>query len=237
MQHKIGILCAGDREAAPFLQALQNAIPSQKAMLRFVSGTLEGVDVVALYSGVCKVNAAIAAQLLIDTYGCTAIINGGTAGGMAPQVKLLDTVVSTESAYWDVAPHILTQFHPRLDSVFFPADPRLLACARQAAEHNHFNDVHFGRMITGERFIDEEFRDSINEEFAPLSVDMETAAIAHVCHVNQVPFMAVRSITDTADHSGLGAFEEYCDRAAYRSREVVRAILRELPHTEKARGI
>lgn len=231
MQQKIGILCAGDSEAAPFLNALQNPVPSQKAMLRFVSGTLEGVLVVALYSGVCKVNAAIAAQLLIDAYGCTALINGGTAGGMAPQVKLLDTVISTEAAYWDVAPHILTQFHPWLDTEFFPSDPRLLACARQAAAHNHFSDVHFGRMVTGECFIDEEHRGEINEAYAPLSVDMETAAIAHVCHVNQVPFLAVRCITDIADHSGLGAFEENCAIASLRSCEVVRAILRQLQST------
>ena len=40
------------------------------------------INVVALFSGVCKVNAAIAAQILIDTYKVDAIINAGTAGGL-----------------------------------------------------------------------------------------------------------------------------------------------------------
>ena len=63
MPDKIGILCAGDDEVAPILSLLQGDAPSQQAMLTFHAGKLAGMDVVALYCGVCKVNAAIAAQL------------------------------------------------------------------------------------------------------------------------------------------------------------------------------
>ena len=51
-------------------------------MLKFYDGQIDGVKVVALFSGVCKVNAAIAAQLLIDAFCVDMIINSGTAGGM-----------------------------------------------------------------------------------------------------------------------------------------------------------
>lgn len=63
-------------------------------------------------------------------------------------------------------------------------------------------------------FIPDERREQIIRKFAPLSVDMETAAVAHVCYVNRIPFLAVRSITDTAAHSGIGAFEENCVAAS-----------------------
>lgn len=109
---KIGIICAGDSEAAPFLDAVQNCSVSEKALLKFYSGLIESIPVVALFSGVGKVNAAIAAQILIDTYNCDTIINAGTAGGMAPHIRLFDTIICTESAYWDVAEDILTDFHP-----------------------------------------------------------------------------------------------------------------------------
>ncbi|MFR2156708.1 MAG: hypothetical protein ACLS43_06090 [Evtepia gabavorous] len=46
---------------------------------------------------------------------------------------------------------------------------------------------------------DEGGREAIRAAWHPLSVDMETAAVAHVCYVNQVPFLAVRTLTDTAD--------------------------------------
>lgn len=48
----------------------------------------------------------------------------------------------------------------------------------------------------------------------PLTVDMETAAIAHVCYVNIIPFLAIRCITDTAKHSGVEHFEQNCKRAS-----------------------
>ena len=52
------------------------------------------------------------------------------------------------------------------------------------------------------------------DAFDPLSVDMETGSIAHVCYANSVPFLAIRSITDTADHSGSGFFEMNCKEAS-----------------------
>ena len=51
------------------------------------------------FSGVCKVNAAIAAQLLIDVFCVDIIINSGTAGGMEPELEIFDTVISTEVCY------------------------------------------------------------------------------------------------------------------------------------------
>ncbi len=34
---------------------------------------------------------------MIDTYGCTAIINAGTAGGMDEKLQIFDIVISTET--------------------------------------------------------------------------------------------------------------------------------------------
>ena len=83
---KAGIICAGDEELAPFLPLIKDCKITEKAMLKFYYGQINGTEVVALYSGVCKVNAAIASQLLIDIFGVTIIINSGTAGGMAPEL-------------------------------------------------------------------------------------------------------------------------------------------------------
>lgn len=102
---------------------------TSKAMLKFYEGKIEGVDIVTLFSGACKVNAAIAAQILIDTYGCDIIINSGTAGGMNESLEIGDTVISSEVAYHDVDAGILTDFHPWLESVYFRADVGLLALA------------------------------------------------------------------------------------------------------------
>ena len=107
--------------------------------------------------------------------------------------------------------------------------PALLDLAHQAAEKlKTSHHTVFGRMVTGEQFIVDENRDKINEMFAPLSVDMETAAIAHVCYVNRIPFISIRSITDTASHSGEENFERNCEKASWLSAEFVRMMLAQI---------
>ena len=226
---RVGIICAGDREVAPFLPIISECKITEKAMLKFYEGTINSVDIVTLFSGVCKVNAAIATQILIDTYHVDIIINVGTAGGMNHELAIFDTVISTEVAYHDVAPNILTEFHPWLKTDYFKADQKLLNMSQKAVDKLDRNyKVFWGRMVTGEAFISDEGREKINKEFAPLTVDMETASIAHVCHVNNIPFISIRCITDTATHSGTGHFEENCEKASLIAKDITVALLSEL---------
>ena len=226
MKH-IGILCAGDTELAPFLEHMKGQQITEKAMLKFHTGTINHVNVSAVYSGVCKVNAAIAAQLLIDMFHVDLIINAGTAGGMKEGVQLFDTVISERVIYHDVADDILTDFHPWLKSNYFLADQELCAIAR-AYSRTSKHPVLFGTMVTGEQFIEDEKREEINRKFAPPSTDMETAGVAHVCYVNRIPFLAVRTITDTVTHQGIETFDQNCEAASEISAEIVLGILGQL---------
>ena len=158
---QIGILCAGDTELAPFLEHMKGQQITEKAMLKFHTGTINHVNVAAVYSGVCKVNAAIAAQLLIDMFHVDLIINAGTAGGMKEGVQLFDTVISERVIYHDVADDILTDFHPWLKSNYFLADQEVCARAR-AYSRTSKHPVLFGTMVTGEQFIEDEKREEIN---------------------------------------------------------------------------
>lgn len=63
---RIGIIGPSEEEIMPFIENISDKKTSTFVMLNFYSGKFNGVDVVSLYSGVYKVNAAIAAQLLID---------------------------------------------------------------------------------------------------------------------------------------------------------------------------
>lgn len=217
---KIGIVCASDEELAPFLKYVEESQVQSKAMLTFHQGQISQVPVVLVYSGVCKVNAAIATQLLIDHFDVDIVINGGTAGGMDKSVKLLDAVISERVAYHDVGRGILTEYHPNMESVFFAADAGLISIAKEYSKTSKHR-ILLGTTVSGEQFIEDENREEINEKFKPLSVDMETAGVAHVCYVNNVSFMAVRSITDTADHKGIENFDRNCEAASKISAEVV----------------
>lgn len=223
---KIGIICPSDSELNPFLKHIECCTVSEKSMLKIYEGRIGSADIAALYSGVCRTNAAVAAQILIDSYGVDTVIVAGVAGGIDSKIKLFDTVVATETAYHDVGEEILTEFHPWMKSVWFESDEKLVLCAKKALSDNR--RVFYGRIVTGESFIEDEGREEIIRDFSPLAVDMESAAVAHVCYVNSVPFIAVRCVTDTAEHSGHDNFEINCERASNIAKDITLQIIAEI---------
>ena len=220
----VGILCASDTELAPFLKMMDVCRTTEKAMLHFYEGRLRQIPAVAVYSGVCRVNAAIAAELLVEVFGVGTVVNAGTAGGIDPEARLFDTVIAEHAVYHDVAKDVLTEFHPWMPSPDFSSGGKLLSAARRYAETAAY-PILFGTIATGERFVENRDRERIRQRFAPLAVDMETASAAHVCYVNRVPFVAVRSITDTGEDSGTEAFERNCERASEIAAEVTAGLL------------
>ena len=98
---KIGILCACEKEVIPFINNMQNATTTEYAMHTFYSGSLKGMDIVAVFSGCGKINAAITTQQLIDRYKVDTVIFSGIAGGLKEDINVFDTVVCTASDFRD----------------------------------------------------------------------------------------------------------------------------------------
>lgn len=223
---RIGIIGPSEDEIMPFIEQMENKKIESIAMLKFYSGNFKNVDIVALYCGVCKVNAAIATQILIDKFNVSNIILTGVAGAIDSRLNIGDTVISTEVAYHDVSDGILTEYHPWMDSIYFKCDSSLLTLSRRVLVENIFpQKIYFGKIVTGEAFISKNGRREIIEKYNPLCVDMETASIAHVCYANNTPFIAIRSITDTESECGTDIFETNCESVAKNSINVLVKIL------------
>ena len=57
---------------------------------------------------------------------------------------------------------------------------------------------------------------------------METASVAHVCYVNKIPFLAVRTITDTVTHKVIENFDKNCEAASGISAKIVAGIVEQI---------
>lgn len=57
---------------------------------------------------------------------------------------------------------------------------------------------------------------------------MEGAAIAHVCHVNNTPFVIIRAMSDKADGSADVTYEEFVKQAAHNSKDIVISMLKNI---------
>lgn len=107
---------------------------------------------------------------------------------------------------------------------WFLSDEKLLRAAERAQVRR---PLRFGAVATGEYFLGAgSRRERLLEKYPEvLAVDMETAAIAHACYVNQVPFLAVRTVTDNGTLPGIGAFEANVEQASAISCQVCLEII------------
>lgn len=214
-----GIICPCRQELEPFLEAAANMKRVQIKKLEFLTGDICGKPVVLCSSGVGKVNSAVAAQLMIDRFDIGAVIVSGSAGGMDQRTKLFDTVICDTAVYHDFASGCLKAESPYMSEAVFKADRSLTECLRETG-------YIFGCMASGDFFADDRNRARIAEKFGAICADMETAAVAHCCYINEVPFTAVRTISDTPECSGVKNCIANLEKAAGLSAAAVIEILK-----------
>lgn len=226
MNGPIIIAVAMPEEAEPLL-ALATDIASQWTVVGRPAWQLDlgGRDVVVTQTGIGLVNAAVTVTALAGQASPLAVISAGSAGGLGTGVAVGDVVVGTEYLYTqaDVSAfgYALGQI-PGLPPLF-AADETLLPAAGQTVPGFASALLHRGPMISGDAFVTGQHAAAARRDFpAALSCDMESAALAHTCHLLGVPFVSIRGISDLVD---AGEAAEHVDDASARSAAVVTALL------------
>ena len=186
---KIGIIIAMDIEYRNMCEALGGK--SQ--------GRVNGNEVVLWQCGIGKVNAAVGTMRLIEQHHPDCIISTGLAGGIDNRLQVMDVVIGSQTVYHDVwcgEGNELGQVQGL--PTRFDADSRLLSCAQTASEAGGHRTV-CGLICTGDQFItDKQSLAEIKAHFPDaLACEMESAAIAHTCYLQQVPFLSIRVVSDT----------------------------------------
>lgn len=226
----LGILCATFGEVTPFWERMETRESVMRGMHEFRTGTLAGSEVVVGCAGVGKVNAAMAAQMMVDAFDVRAIVNAGATGAVDSSLELFDIVITSDCVHHDVDDEVLVDSYPYYESPAFASDAALLEAAHRVSRSAEKEFV-FGRTATGECFVDDSNRDAIVATCAPLAVDMETAAMAQTCHANGMPFLAVRCVTDTPALSGFDSYAANADEASALACDAVEALIASLNET------
>ncbi|GHV39018.1 5'-methylthioadenosine/S-adenosylhomocysteine nucleosidase [Clostridia bacterium] len=229
----IGIIGAMEEEIALFKSKLNIITAKNIVDVDFYVGTLADCNVVLARSGIGKVNAAICAQVLIDKYGADMIINVGVAGGLSPNVHIGDIVISSDVVQHDFDTTVFGDepgMIPRMNRKYFAADETLINKASAAAREVCLDKrVVIGRIASGDQFISSsEQKERIVSTFSAVCAEMEGAAIGHVCTLNRIPFVIIRSISDAADEKADTTFEEFAAEAAKTAAALVESLIKSL---------
>lgn len=172
--------------------------------------------------GMGKVNAAMVAERLC-LEGAEAIISVGIAGGIDGALTQSDTVLSTRLAYHDVWCGVPNQKGQVQDLPLYYES--------QLFQNVDVAGVKKGLIVTGDQFITDEAQlKQIKADFPEaLAVDMESAAIAQVCHQNQVLFGSIRMISDVVgEEYQQQMYENFWETCPNKLAEITKEIIEKL---------
>lgn len=229
----IGIIGAMDEEVISLKRKMNVTEQREIAGMEFFIGTVGEKEVVVVRCGIGKVNAAVCTQILADIFNVEYVINTGVAGGLNPDLNIGDIVVSSDTVEHDMDASAVGNPRgeiPRMKKTYFEADQQLIDAAKAAAENlKGDHKVFVGRIASGDQFIcSMKVKEDIYTTFTAYCAEMEGAAIAHTCFLNQIPFVVIRAISDKADQSADVNFEEFVDVAARNASRMIEGILQTL---------
>ncbi len=227
---RIGIIGAMDLEVEHLKGEMQISRIVDKAGMEFYTGTLKGVDVVIVRSGIGKVNAGLCAQILADVFQVTHIINTGVAGSLNAKLDIGDILISRDALYHDVDVRIFGYQLgevPQMGCREFKADKAMIeAAVSSCKEVNPDIHVEVGRILSGDQFISGKAKkETLIADFQGDCTEMEGAAIAHSAYLNKIPFVIIRAISDKADDSAEMDYPTFEREAAKHSAKLVEHMI------------
>ena len=198
----IGIIGAMKVETDDIKGRVEAPVCETFSGIDFVRGRLLGHEVVAAKCGVGKVFAAMCAQTMILKYAPDIIISMGVGGSLSPELNIGDIAIASELCQHDMdTSHVGDEVGmvSGVNMVYFPACGEAVRRFEVCAEGLGLHSV-TGVIASGDVFVgDAQRKRFITDTFGALCCEMESAAIAQVCYVNDVPFAAIRAVSDNGD--------------------------------------
>ncbi|MGV3026341.1 5'-methylthioadenosine/adenosylhomocysteine nucleosidase [Clostridium thermobutyricum] len=228
----IGIISAMSEELELLLNDMEIEEKTHKANMTFHKGKVWGKDVVAVVSGIGKVNAAVCTQILISEYKVNSVINVGVAGGIGKDIYPGDVVVAENLVQHDMDTTVFGDAHgqvPRLDTFDFTCDKELVRLAKLACDEIKEINTFSGRIVSGDQFIASVDKIKwLESEFGAAACEMEGASIAHVCYLNSIPFVIIRSISDNANNGAHMDYEKFIPIGVKNSTTILKAMIEKI---------
>jgi adenosylhomocysteine/aminodeoxyfutalosine nucleosidase len=213
---KIAILGAMQEEIEPLLSYMEEAKAVSYANNVYYECKYRGKDVVIAYSKIGKVFSALTATLLIEKFGCEALLFSGVAGAIHEDLKVGDLIIADGLCQHDLD---ITAFgHPYgfvpEGDVCIVSDVKLRDIAKEVAKEKDIV-LKEGVIATGDQFVAcSDRKNWVKDTFNAHALEMEGASVAVVCNALNVPFFILRAISDSADDDAGFDFDAFLESSA-----------------------
>ncbi len=238
----IGLMGAMAEEVALFCQEMEIKSTHKYAGMEYIVGEMCDQQVVLLQSGIGKVKATMGTQIMIDRFDVDMIIFTGLAGALMPNMTRGDIVVSDNVVQYDFDLTAFGRRHGELPDVgrMIEVDNRLVKFACYAWQdvfesEEDAPEIYVGTICSGDRFITDPRKISwLQREFGAVATEMEGAAFGYTCHLNEVGFLVIRTISDTGGDEATIDFNAYLEIASKNSFKMVHSMLQVISYRDDA---
>lgn len=229
-ENKYGIIAAMKEEMQEIKNIMQEVEEIKIKELIFYKGKINSSNVILVEAGIGKVNAARVTQLMIDKFEVQEIINVGSAGSANNELEIGDIVIGKRLVQHDFD---ITAFgHPKgyINNIgqYVESDTQLISKMEKTISKLSQNEfkIKIGIIASGDIFCTEpKMKDKIRTKFNADAIEMEGAAIAQVCKLNDIPFIIIRSISDNPDGKNEITFDKFLEKASKRCAEIIKEFL------------
>ncbi len=217
--NKVGIIAAMQEELDEIIKIMTDTKKETIYEIEFLHGKIQNKEVIAVKSGIGKVNAGRTTQILIDKYNVDNVINVGSAGALNPEINIGDIVIGDKLIQHDFD---ITAFNHEKGFItgvgdYLCSDIGLIEKFENTVNilSNNEYKITKGVIASGDIFCTEiKMKEKIFSKFNAQCVEMEGAAIAQVCYLDKVPFIVIRSISDSPNGKNAMVFDEFLKLAS-----------------------
>jgi nucleoside phosphorylase len=168
----IAITFALPAESSEFVRLLKTRESASREGVETTRGQLHGKSIVVIYTGVGEKACREKMEIVLRQERFQYLISAGFAGALETELRVGHLLVAENYS-----------------------SPQLLGSPHLAfADEGTF----LGRLLTVPKMVETAGeRESLNQKTGAAAVDMETATIAELCAVRELPMLSVRAISDT----------------------------------------
>lgn len=224
---RVGIVIAVKKELESFLNSdyhVDVLIDNKRDVFRTIIGDKE---VYAIKSGAGQIDAASATQLLITKYDVDVVLNFGVAGAIVRGLQVQDLFVVNKACNYDFDTSEVDEIgkhqYEEFTDMYIPLDNSLINLTKSLCP-----DIKDAYVASGDKFIAfQKEKDDLSNDTLCNICDMEIAAIARTCFLNEVKCLSIKCISDSYEGSGT-EYRENVSKSSDKAFKLMIEIIKQL---------
>lgn len=199
---RIAIIAAMEKEIKNLKEMMKDLDVLKVQHLTFYQGKINNNEIILVVSGIGKVLSGMLLATLVNTFSnIDHVINVGVSGGNGKYLSRGEVVVGLNYSYADCDCTALDNYpygqifgYPK----YFEGDKEII---NKIKKNSNLKDYKLGTILTGDKFYanNHEIQELTSKHFIDceaMAFDMESTALAHACYCYNIPFVAIRAISD-----------------------------------------